>query len=98
VTPPESGSPPLSSSYGHTYYNISSVVVRISSEDDSAEVGILPISTISHSLKQRRLDQRRNEEARQPEERKNSECPRRWMNIGSVEGTGVFKKKCFERA
>jgi hypothetical protein len=28
---------------------------------------------------------------RQPEERKNSECPRRWMNIGSVELTGVFK-------
>ncbi len=44
------------------------------------------------SLEQRRLDQRRNEGARQPEDTKNSECPTRgWMNIGSVEGTGVLK-------
>jgi hypothetical protein len=59
---------------------------RISSEDDNAEVGILQISPISHSV-----EQRRNEAVRQPEERKNSECPRRWMNIRSVEQTGVFK-------
>jgi hypothetical protein len=29
---------------------------------------------------------------------KNSECPRRWMNIGSVEGTGVFKKSASREA
>jgi hypothetical protein len=28
---------------------------------------------------------------RQPEERKNSECPRGCMNIGSVEVTGAFR-------
>jgi hypothetical protein len=66
-------------------------VVRIRYRDNSAEVGILPISPISHSLEQRRLDQRRDERARQPEERKNSECPRGWMNIGSVEITGAFR-------
>jgi hypothetical protein len=33
---------------------------------------------------------KRNEAVRQPEDTKNSECPRAWMNIGSVELTGVF--------
>jgi hypothetical protein len=34
----------------------------------------------------------------QNERKKNSECPRRWMNIGSVELTGVFKKSASREA
>jgi hypothetical protein len=33
-----------------------------------------------------------------PRGKKNSECPRRWMNIRSVEMTGVFKKASREAA
>jgi hypothetical protein len=65
--------------------------VRIRCRDNSAEVGTLPIALISHSVEQRRLDHERNEAVREQNERKNSECPRGWMNIGSVELTGVFK-------
>jgi hypothetical protein len=40
-------------------------MVRISSEDDSAEVSILPTPTILYSLEQRRLDHERNEAVRE---------------------------------